>query len=199
MTRARGRLIALEGIDGSGKSTLADALARRWRSDGRRLGRWHEPTDLALGARAAAANRTDPWQAAMLFTVDRAVHRPELEALLRRADVIADRSYYSTLAYQGSALPVRARTALAKMQRDLAIPPDVVVLLDLPPALALQRVGRRGSSRSPLERLATLRRVARAYRAMAKRGRWVVLDARQLPEELAERAEAALRRRRRRT
>lgn len=184
MKRARGILVAVEGIDGSGKSTLVDALLRRMRRQGRRVGRWHEPTDPDLGARAAAANRNDPRLAALLFTLDRAMHRADLEAQLARSDVIADRSFYSTLAYQGSLLAPGPRRALERMQREIAIRPDVVVLLDLAPALAMKRVGRRGTVRSPLERLSTLRRVARAYRAFAKQEHWIVLDAEQTPEEL---------------
>ena len=192
MKRALGTLIAVEGIDGSGKSTLAKSLVARWRRRGRRVAPWREPTDRALGARAASANDDDPRLASALFTLDRALHRPELEALLARSDVVADRSFYSTLAYQGSALEASARRALEEMQRAVAREPDVVVLLDLPPKRALERVHRRGGSRSPLERLATLRRVARAYRTMAHRGGWIVLDAEKTPKELVELADRAL-------
>ncbi|MCI4321848.1 MAG: dTMP kinase [Thermoplasmata archaeon] len=192
MTRARGRLIALEGIDGSGKSTLAKSLVARWRRRGRRVVLWREPTDRALGARAASANDDDPRLSSALFTLDRALHRPQLEALLAKSDVVADRTFYSTLAYQGSALEPRARRALEEMQRAVALEPDVVVWLDLPPAKALKRVQRRGGSRSPLERLATLRRVSRAYRSMADRGGWLVLDAEKSPRELVELADRAL-------
>jgi dTMP kinase len=192
MKRAPGRLIAVEGIDGSGKSTLAKRLVTRWRRRGRRVALWREPTDRALGARAASANDDDPRLASALFTLDRALHRPELEALLATSDVVADRTFYSTLAYQGSALEPRARHALEEMQRAVARVPDVVVLLDIPPKRALKRVHRRGGSRSPLERLATLRRVARAYRSMAEHGRWIVLDAEKTPKELVELADRAL-------
>ena len=195
MTRKTGRIIALEGIDGAGKSTLADALANRLRARGRRVGRWREPTDAEVGARAAEANRDDPWSAAVLFTLDRSVHRPDLEDLLDRGDVIADRSNHSTLAYQGSALPPAARKTLERLQHKVAVKPAVVILLDLPPDAALRRVSARGAHRSPIERLATLRRVARAYRAAARRGGWVVLDARLPPDELVEAADRALLRR----
>jgi dTMP kinase len=188
----KGRLVVLEGIDGSGKSTLADALAQRWSSRGRPVARWHEPTDPALGTRAAELGTSDPWAAAMLFTLDRALARPTLEALLRRSDVVADRSFYSTLAYQGSVLPPPARRHLVALERAIAVAPDVVGLLDLDPATALSRVGRRGSKRSRFERIATLRRVARAYLGYARAGGWPVFDARRSPAELLELADAAL-------
>ncbi|MCI4369821.1 MAG: dTMP kinase [Thermoplasmata archaeon] len=192
MTSRRGRLIVLEGIDGSGKSTLADSLVERWTGQGRRVVRWHEPTDPALGARGAVADEDDPRRAAMLFTLDRTIARPELEARLAKGDVIADRSFYSTLAYQGSRLNPADRRALDVLERAVAVVPDLVVFLDLAPSEALRRVGRRGGARSPLERLATLRRVAAAYRSYARKERWVVLDARQAAGELVNLADRAV-------
>lgn len=194
MTRRAGRLVALEGVDGSGKSTLAEGLLAHWRAEGRSVGRWREPSDADVIARASEAK--DPWRAALLFTVDRALHRPELESLLGQQDVLTDRSFYSTLAYQGSELAPRPRRALAHLQQEVAHRPDVVVFLELTPELALRRVGRRATGRSRFERLSPLRRVARSYRGMARRGGWVVLDAsRPAPEVLAS-ALAALARRR---
>lgn len=189
-----GRLLALEGVDGSGKSTLARALVDRWRAEGRTVGRWQEPTDPRVADEAASA--ADPWRGALLFTVDRSLHRPELESLLTQQDIVSDRSFYSTLAYQGSALPAARRKALTRLQHEIARRPDIVVLLDLSPDEALKRVGRRASGRSGFERAATLRRVAKAYRGMARRGRWIVLDATQSPESIVDRAVAALARRR---
>ncbi|MCI4327099.1 MAG: dTMP kinase [Thermoplasmata archaeon] len=192
MTARRGRLLVIEGIDGSGKSTLADALARRWTAHGRPTVRWHEPSDPAIGSRGAEADRVDPRRAAMLFTLDRTLARPELEARLAKSDVLADRSFYSTLAYQGSRLSAVDRRGLEAMQLAVAVAPDLVVLLDLPPEEAVRRVGRRGHPRSPLERLATLRRVRRAYRSYARRDRWLVLDARRPAAELVDLADRAM-------
>jgi dTMP kinase len=192
MTRRRGRLVVLEGVDGSGKSTLSTGLARRWRARGRSVALWHEPSDPELGARAADVGASDPWTAAMLFTLDRAIARPELEELLLTSDVLADRSFYSTLAYQGSLLPPRGRTDLERLERATALAPDAVALLDLDPETALTRVGRRGTTRSVFERRATLARVALAYRKLARVERWPVLDATLPAPELLEAADAAL-------
>jgi dTMP kinase len=188
---AKGRLIALEGIDGSGKSTLHRELLRRLRRRGWRVAPWREPVDPEIGLRAQVLGPTDPLAAAIEFTVDRWLARPRLERLLRGRDlVLTDRSFYSTLAYQGSALPAPTRAGLARLQEAASVPPDRVLLLDLPVEEALRRVGLRGSVRAPLEREATLRRVAAAYRRFARRGGWLVLDARSPAPELADRAEA---------
>lgn len=183
--RRRGALVVLEGIDGVGKSTLLYALARALRRRGLSVGIRREPSDRRLGALAQSAAAEDPWTGAVYFTVDRHLAAPGLERDLRRHDVVLqDRSFYSTLAYQGSALPRGDRRRLAELQRSATRTPDRVILLDLPPAEALRRLGGRDSRRGPLERRRTLERVARAYRALARSNRWRVLDARAPPRVL---------------
>jgi dTMP kinase len=178
--KRRGTLIALEGIDGVGKSTLARALARAMRRRGLSVGLRREPSDPRLGAMAQSAAAEDSWTGAVYFTVDRHLAAPDLERDLRRYDVVLqDRSFYSTLAYQGSALSPRDRHRLEQLQRSSTRAPDRVLLLDLAPEEALRRLGARGARRGPLERLPKLRRVARAYRVLAGAHHWQVLDARE--------------------
>ena len=194
MTRARrGVLVVLEGIDGVGKTTLLLALARALRRRGLSVGVRREPADRRLGALAQSTAAEDPWTGAVYFTVDRHLAAPALEReLLRRDVVLQDRSFYSTLAYQGSALPAGDRRRLAQLQRTAARVPDRVVLLDLTPAEAVRRLGGRDSLRGPLERLRTLERVARAYRRLARSNRWLVLDARASTASLLEQVLRAL-------
>jgi dTMP kinase len=174
----RARLVALEGIDGAGKSTLAHALTRALRRRGLSVALRHEPSDPRLGALAQSVSRGDPWTGAVYFTVDRYIARPSLEKALSRHDVvITDRSFYSTLAYQGSALPPRERQRLAELERTATREPDRIVLLEIRPHAALERLGGRARRRGPLEEPRTLDRVARAYRALARGPRWLVLDA----------------------
>ena len=192
--RPRGRLIALEGIDGAGNSTLTSALARSLRARGWSVTRRSEPADPRLGALAQRASVGDPWTGAVYFTVDRYLARPGLERDLRRYDmVLTDRSLYSTLAYQGSALPPRERRRLGELQRAATVPPDRVIYLDIDPLAALARLGRRGERRGPLERERTLRRVARGYRDLARGSGWIVLDALAPVPELVRQAIAGLR------
>jgi len=186
--------VALEGIDGTGKTTLQRGLARVWRAAGHRVVTLREPSDRASGRRARAVSAGDPWTAALAFTEDRRGSRPDVEAALRRgAIVLLDRSFYSTLAYQGSALPSRRRrTELERMQREATVAPDVVVLLDLPLTSALARLSGRGSSLEPTEARDVLRRAARTYRQLARRADWIRLDARLPATELLRAAERRL-------
>ncbi len=153
---ARGRYIALEGFDGSGKSTQAEMLATHLDAVATR-----EPGGTPLGASLrevllhspsenAPAARTE----ALLFAADRSQHiatvvAPALEA---GRDVVTDRSYGSTLAYQGygRGLPLddlrdlidyaSRRPAGASSELPEIILPDVVVLLDVPLVDADRRV-----------------------------------------------------------
>ncbi len=152
-----------------------------------------EPADPKLGALAQRVGRDDPWSGAVYFTVDRHLARPALERDLARNDfVLSDRSFYSTLAYQGSQLPAPERRRLVELERSATRTPDRVIWLDLAASAAFERVRGRRRSRGPLEKLRTLKRVARAYRALARAHRWVVLDARAPPAELVREALARL-------
>ena len=191
--RRRGRLVALEGIDGAGKSTLLRTLAGALRRRGFSVAVRHEPTDARIGALAQSVSRSDAWTGAVYFTVDRYLARPSLESTLARHDIVhTDPSFYSTLAYQGSALSARERRRLAELERTATISPDRVLLLDLPVREALGRLGGRRTTRGPLERTRVLERVAREYRRLARDLRWTVLDARQPAPELRDAALSAL-------
>ncbi len=192
--RRRGRLIALEGIDGAGKSTLLRALGSALRRRGYRVRLRREPSDATLGRLAQQVGAQDAWAGAVYFTVDRELAAPRLRADLARFDlVLSDRSLYSTLAYQGSRLPPGERRRLVQLQRRATVLPDRVVLLDLPIAWLDRRLRRRAGARGPLERRASLARVARAYRGLARAGGWLVLDARRPRRELVASAIAGLR------
>ncbi len=190
----RGTLVALEGIDGAGKSTLIRGLAAALRRRGFSVACRREPSDPRLGELAQRVSREDAWTGAVYFTVDRYLARPNLERALAGHDfVLSDRSFYSTLAYQGSVLPPRERRRLDELERGATVVPDRVLLLDLSPREALGRLGGRRAARGPLERLRILRRVARAYRDLGRNRRWTVLDARRPSAELVRAAVAALR------
>ncbi|MCI4351424.1 MAG: dTMP kinase [Thermoplasmata archaeon] len=174
----KGRLIILEGIDGAGKSSVQRALIRRWRSRGLRVVARREPADPVLARQAVAAGPRDPALAALYFTLDRILARPAVDRLLQDGTtVLQDRSFYSTLVYQGSRLPARQGRELNDLQRIIAPPPDAVVLLELGATAALARVVRGRRHRSPIERLALLRAAAKEYRSLARRERWIVVDA----------------------
>lgn len=149
----RGRFIVFEGIDGAGKTTHISLLAEYLRGQGRRVAVTAEPTDGETGKmlrRAlSGAVPSTPCELAALFVLDRIRHNaaPDgIEALLASGvDVICDRYYYSTLAYQGSETDL---SWVAEM--NLSCPairrPDLCVFLDLTPEESLARIDARGEA-----------------------------------------------------
>jgi dTMP kinase len=190
----RGRFIVVEGIDGSGKSSMAGHVANELRSLGREVLRTREPGGTPISEQIRAL-LLDPKNSAMvpfaelfLFMASRAqlveeVIRP---SLAKGVDVVCDRYYYSTAAYQGAAGKVGIDTVLnvaekiAKFQK-----PDLVLLLDLNPAVAQSREGIR-DDRVELKGLEYQKKVRAGFLKIARRDRKriKVVDAARAPEQV---------------
>jgi dTMP kinase len=194
-------LLELEGIDGSGKGTQAARLAANATARGHRVATFSFPTyDGNPFSRAVAdylngafggADEVHPELAALLYACDRWHARPRLLAALDENDlVVLDRYVGSNLAHQGSKLEGDAREQLLDWLLEVeygefALPvPDLVVLLDAPPALARELVGRK-SARSYTTLAADIHEADRAhtdatrevYLDLARRQGWHVVRA----------------------
>ena len=165
----RGFLIALEGVDGAGKTTQARGLAAILARFGRRVLLTQEPTNGPAGRRlrdylVGEQRHLTPVEELALFQEDRREHvektiRP---ALKQGWVVITDRYYYSSAAYQG-ALGLDPAKILAESEA-FAPRPDLVVILTLPPTLALTRcLEVRGGEAQVSEVPAYLKKVAAIY------------------------------------
>ena len=184
---ARGRLIALEGIDGCGKTTQARALAGAL---GASL--THEPGATALGVvlRRLLLDPDSPAPStraeALLMAADRAEHvaRVVEPALAAGEWVVTDRFSGSTIAYQGYGHGLDP-TELAGLVRWAAggLEADLSVLVDVDVEVAAARVaaaGGHGADR--MERLGTdfAARVRQGFltQADADPEHWLVVDGR---------------------
>jgi dTMP kinase len=163
-------LIVLEGIDGSGKSTLSRGLAEVLESRGHRVLRTREPTDGPIGKQiralaAAGRGSVTPEGEFQLFHEDRRAHVLEVvrPALDRGEVVIQDRSYFSTVAYQGQRGLDRAR--LLSESEAIAPRPDVLFVIDLPVEDAIERIRSSRRFADDFESKATLEEVRRAFLA----------------------------------
>jgi len=192
----RGRFIVVEGIDGSGKSTVAARLADELTRRGRKVLRTREPGGTLLSEKIRAllldAKNSEmvPFTELFLYMASRAqlvdeVIRPSLRD---GVDVVCDRYYYSTAAYQGAAgrvgIPVVLAVAekIAKFEK-----PDLVALLDLNPAVARARDGIR-DDRVENKGLDYQKRVRAGFLKLAKRDRRRirVIDAARSADEVFE-------------
>jgi dTMP kinase len=182
-----GLFITFEGPEGAGKSTQVELLRRALA--GRRPVVTREPGGTPLGERVRSlllhAGVAMSAEAEMyLFMAARAelLARVIVPALSEGRIVIADRYHDSTLAYQGG-----ARGAPAWWPPSLPRP-DRTFLLELPPAVGLERQRQSGrpADRLESEGLAFHEAVMNAYRRLAdaEPGRFVRVDATRPPDEV---------------
>lgn len=148
----RGLFITIEGVDGAGKSTQARRLAEGLRAGGREVVATREPGG-APGAeeirRLLVEGAPGRWSAQtelLLFTAARRDHmeRTLRPALARGAVVLCDRYVDSTRAYQGARRDgageaVVRETVDALHNLMIGLNPDLTLILDIDPALALAR------------------------------------------------------------
>ena len=143
-----GMLIALEGIDGAGKSTQASKLAEWLRGSGRGTLVLHEPTRGPHGMRLralmeAGRDGVTPHQEFTLFLDDRAQNvRENIRPALARGEIVLmDRYYISSMGYQGARGLDPAE--IRKANEAFAPVPDLIIMFDLPVAVALDRIRKR--------------------------------------------------------
>jgi dTMP kinase len=179
----RGRYIAFEGAEGCGKSTHAARLAAEL---GAVLTR--ETGGTAIGARIRAilhdtdvTDLTDRAEA-LLTAADRAQHLDEVvrPALAAGRHVVSDRSVHSTLAYQGHGRGLDVddlRRINAWAIADTW--PELVLFLDVDPAVQTARMRHRELDRFERESEAFHVRVRDGFATMAAAdpAHWVTVDA----------------------
>ena len=192
----RGKYIAFEGWEASGKSTQARLLSQRLDAvltrepGGTALGL--AIRDLLLGNGPAPTERAE----ALLFAADRAQHLAEIvePALAEGRDVITDRSYGSTLAYQGYGRGQSIEELMRLVEwTSGGLLPDLVVLLTVAVDTADDRLGdQRDRMESEDSDFAT--RVIEGFTALteADPDRWVVVDGAGSIEEVAARVAKAV-------
>jgi len=179
--RRPGLLVVFEGIDGSGKTTQARALVRRLRRRGRQAVFFREPTrgtwGRAIKRMAARADSLTPEEELALFVKDRRenVARNLRPALAAGKIVVLDRYYFSTIAYQGAKGLDTAR--IRRLNESFAVPPDLVIILDVDASAGLGRIGGRKTRDELFEREDYLVRVARIFSGLVG-PRFVHIDGR---------------------
>ncbi|TYP84777.1 dTMP kinase [Blastococcus xanthinilyticus] len=192
-----GVLIAFEGGEGAGKSTQVRRLQEWLTQEGLVARATFEPgaTPPGAGIRSIVLDKAQvgiaPRSEALLYAADRAQHvhevlRPALEA---GEVVITDRFVDSSLAYQGAGrtIPLDDVRMLSRWATG-GMEPDLTVLLDLPPEVGLARArGRATADRLESESLEFHQRVRRTFQELAEADpdRYLVLDARSSPDEIA--------------
>ena len=140
------RYVALEGVDGSGKSTVGQALLEALDRRGIEAILVREPGGTVVGEAVRSllldSDALDDWAEVFLFAAQRAeLARDVIEpALAAGTWVVSDRSYYSSIAYQGRARGLGEDRVRMINETGLdGVIPDFVFVLDVDPGVALDR------------------------------------------------------------
>lgn len=195
---AGGLFISLEGIDGAGKSTQSRLLAAHLRGLGRDVIETREPGG-AAGAEdirkllvEGDPDRWSPETEILLFSAARRDHleRTIAPALARGAVVICDRFADSTRVYQGAARGDLRALVDDIHARVIGVEPDLTLILDMDPAVALARGLARQSGEDRFEDMGLpfQERLRSGFQALARDfpDRCVMVDANQAPEAIAQ-------------
>lgn len=140
------KYVVLEGVDGSGKTTVGKALAAALERRGASVVRVREPGGTIVGEAVRSllldSENLNDWAEVFLFAAQRAelAHEVIQPALDEGTWVVSDRSYYSSIAYQGRARGLGEDRVRMINETGLdGVLPDHVFVLDVDPALALER------------------------------------------------------------
>lgn len=195
---AGGLFISLEGIDGAGKSTQSRLLAAHLRGLGRDVIETREPGG-AAGAEdirkllvEGDPDRWSPETEILLFSAARRDHleRTIAPALARGAVVICDRFADSTRVYQGAARGDLRDLVDDIHARVIGVEPDLTLILDMEPAVALARGLARQSGEDRFEDMGLpfQERLRSGFQALARDfpDRCAMVDANQAPEAIAQ-------------
>ena len=193
----RGLFIVIEGVDGSGKTTQSELLSAYLRGLGRKVHHTAEPTATGLGGMVrdglgAEHPRTSDELAAM-FLADRVAHNVSPKSGIRQyveggTDVVCDRYYYSSIAYQGVDGSLEW-VADMNLGCPSIMKPDICIFIDLDPEKCLEHI-RAGRSHFEIyeENAAviseTRRRYGIVFDMLAGRDKIVIVDGARSREEI---------------
>jgi dTMP kinase len=196
------RYIAFEGIDGSGKDTQAAVLADRLDRSGITPILLREPSHGPIGQRIRQnliGFPSDVAEQRRLFTADRRDHVAQKVApaltFVRESEgfvIVQNRCIVSAAAYQPMGPDDDGLISTLNAELRTAPLPDLVLVLDVPVAVALQRISASGRP-DDFERPAILTAVRDRYRRLTELvDACVLVDADGDRDAIANRVEFAL-------
>ena len=194
----RGAFVAFEGIDGSGKGTQIRKLKKYLEKEGYPVFRTAEPNDSPIGSLIhqimIGRIKTTNDVIAALFVADRLDHiQNEANGLLKflsqGINVISDRYYFSSYAYQSVDLPMdwiidanRPCAALLK--------PDVTVFIDVDPEITMARIEKNRMTKELFEQtdrlIETRKRYFEAFERLKDKENVLIVDGHRDADEVAE-------------
>ncbi len=153
-----GKYIVIEGGEGVGKTTQADLLIRKLSERGIEAVYMQEPgsTTFAKGLRILIKSETSrtPKTNVLAFNAARAETMSQIEQVLATGRwVISDRSYLSTIVYQGYGEGQNIEEIRAVCKYAVTHDPDITFILDSSPESNLDRISKRGEATDYFENM----------------------------------------------
>lgn len=201
--------ITLEGPEGSGKTSAIKIVKATLEKEGHQIVMTREPggTPISEQIRNVILDKDntamDYRTEALLYAASRRQHLVEKvwPSVKEGKLVICDRYLDSSLAYQGYARGLGIEDILTvNMYATEGTFPDLTLLFDLPPEVGLARINAnadREVNRLDLEKISFHEKVRNGYLTLAKRfpERYIIIDATQPLEKVAEDALKAIKER----
>lgn len=198
MSNKKGAFIVFEGIDGSGKSTQIRLLSERLKGMGLPYYNTMEPNDSPIGAMIhqimIGRMKTDNKVIAALFVADRLDHLlNEVNGLVNKIEasvnVICDRYYFSSYAYQSVDLPMDWVIAANEPCRQV-LKPTVTIFIDMDPDVTMDRIEKNRAHKELFEEKSRQIQVRDKYLEAFEKQKdienIVIIDGHQTPEAISE-------------
>ena len=187
------RYIAIEGIDGSGKTTIANLLYSKLSEKYNKITLLKEPYDNDLSkkikeiiSKEHEKNLDYGYLLALLFTADRSIKNVDLKKYLNSDYIIiSDRSVYSTFSYQ--ILYEGINIEWLKCVSKYIIRPDITLILDVDPKIAVDRINLRSKNITSYENIEFLRKVRENFlklREIFPNDNIIYINGEEKPEEI---------------
>jgi len=202
MSSPRGKFVAFEGLEGSGKTTQVHAVGKHFLERGKRVLMTREPGGTGLGDELRAVllrsrkESLSPMAELLLMEAARAQHFEHVikNALVEKELILCDRFTDATMAYQGGGRGIDP-ACIHQLNKYAApgVRRDLVVFLDLPPKIAIERALQRISradgvpeDRFEREKMEFHERVRNVYLNLAKKDEdlFFVVDATKNPAKI---------------
>ena len=167
----KGKLIVFEGLDGSGKGTQIQLLADEMKKEGRTVYLTAEPTFSSTGGMIrdvlGGFVKRDAYELSALFLADRIFHNVNSkngikQFLEKGIDVLCDRYYYSSFAYQGIDADLDWVMELNLRCREI-IRPDLCIFLDVDIDSCDKRIEKNRLEREIFENKSTQKKIRKRF------------------------------------
>jgi len=190
-----GLFIVVEGLDGAGKSIQTTRLIDRMLLYGHLGGvndihNMRQPTRAQYGQKirqfAGASEERKPLVEFTLFLADRMEQAEEVRAAVRRGEVVVmDRCYHTSVAYQ-SVTGELDPWEIFHSNRIVFPKPDLLIMIDIDPGVAMDRLDRRERKKEVFEQEAFFVKARETYLELTRREEGALINGDQTIDEVEE-------------